>query len=104
MTGRFAFDPTVFKRVEPTNFNETRPGNVGRNAFRMQGYQQWDLRIARPFQVSEALTAEFGLDLINAFGNKNWAAPFGNVDHPYFGIVRTEGVGRTFQAVVRIEF
>ena len=35
----FAFDPTVFRRVEPTNFDETRPGNVGRNAFRVDARQ-----------------------------------------------------------------
>ena len=104
VTGRFAFDPTIFQAVEPTDFDETRPGNVGRNAFRMRGYTQWDLRVARPFTITEDLSMQLGFDLINVLGARNWAAPFANIDHPYFGVVRTEGVRRTFQAVVRVEF
>jgi hypothetical protein len=104
VTGRFAFDPTIFQAVKPTDFNETRQGNVGRNAFRMRGYSQWDLRVGRPFAISEDLSMQLGFDLINVLGNRNWDAPFSNIDHPYFGIVRTEGVRRTFQAVVRLDF
>lgn len=104
VTGRFAFDPTIFAPVAPTNFNETRPGNVGRNAFRMRGYQQWDFRLSRPIEISERVTGEIGLDVLNAFGNRNYAAPFANIDQPYFGIVRTEGLRRTFQAAIRLGF
>ncbi len=104
VTGRFAFDPTVFRRVEPTDFDETRPGNVGRNAFRMHGFQQWDLRIARPFDVAEAVSAEFALELFNVLGSRNWARRFSNIDSPYFGIVRTEGLRRTYQVDLRIRF
>ena len=104
VTGRFAFDPTIFRAVEPTDFDETRPGNVGRNAFRMRGYSQWDLRLSRPFSVTEDLSMQLGFDLLNVLGNRNWDAPFANIDHPAFGIVRTEGVRRTFQAVIRLDF
>ncbi len=104
VTGRFAFDPTVFRRVEPADFQETRPGNVGRNAFRMHGYQQWDMRIARPFEVAEAVSAEFALELFNVFGARNWAAPFENMASPFFGVVRTEGLRRTYQANLRLRF
>ncbi|MCB1019431.1 MAG: carboxypeptidase regulatory-like domain-containing protein [Acidobacteria bacterium] len=104
VTGRFAFDPTIFQAVKPTDFDETRPGNISRNEFRMRGYRQWDLRVARPFSVTEDLSMQLGFDMINVLGARNWAAPFGNIDHPYFGVVRTEGVRRTFQAVVRVEF
>ncbi len=104
VTGRFAFDPTVFQAVEPTDFSETRPGNLGRNAFRMHGFQQWDLRLSRPFNLSEQVSTEFGFDFLNVFGNKNWAAPFANIDDPYFGVVRSEGVNRTLQVVIRLDF
>lgn len=104
VTGRFAFDPTVFERVEPTDFDETRPGNVGRNAFRMHPFQQWDIRISRPMAVAETVSAEFALELFNVFGFRNWAAPFENIDSPYFGVVRTEGLRRTYQADLRIRF
>ncbi len=104
VTGRFDFDPTAFAPVRPTNFNETRPGTLTRNPFRMRGFQQWDMRIARPISVSERVSLELGLDLMNIFGAKNWNAPFSNIDHPYFGVVRSQGVGRTFQAAVKASF
>ena len=104
VTGRFAFDPTVFTPVVPTDFPQLRQGTAARNGYEMQGFQQWDLRISRPVAVTEAVDIEFGLDLLNAFNQRNWAAPFANIDHPYFGVVRSEGLGRTVQLAVRFSF
>jgi len=104
LSGHFAFDPTVFQRVTPTSFDNLRPGNVGRNAFTGRPFQQWDLRLARPVAVSETKSLYFGADFINIFGNKNWGAPFNNIDDPYFGIVRAEGLARTIQATIRFLF
>lgn len=104
ITGRFSFDPTVFAPVEPTNFRETRQGTVTRNQFRQHGFQQWDVRLGRPVSVGEDLSLDLSIDMINLFNNRNWARPFGNYDNSYFGVVRTEGVGRTFQAAIRLEF
>jgi len=104
VTGHFAFDPTAFTPVRPTNFNQTRPGTLTRNPFRMRGFQQWDMRIARPVSVSEQVSLELGLDLMNIFGAKNWNAPFANIDNPFFGVVQSEGVGRTFQAAIKASF
>ncbi len=94
----------MFQPVVPTNFDELRQGTLGRNAVRMHGFQQWDLRIAKSVVVSETTSVDFGIDLLNAFNNQNWAAPFSNVDDPYFGIVRSEGLQRTFQLNVRFRF
>ena len=102
--GRFAFDPTAFRAVRPTSFLETRQGTSRRNEYRQAGFQQWDLRFARNFRAGETFTTEIGFDLLNAFDNRNWAAPFANVDHVYFGIARMAGLGRTLQTVVRLRF
>ncbi len=104
ITGRFAFDPTVFKEVVPTSFNELRLGTATRNEFRMQPYQQWDLRLTRQVPASEILSADFSVDFLNVFNNRNWDFPFTNIDSPYFGIVRTEGLPRTFQVSLRLIF
>lgn len=104
VTGRFAFDPTAFEAVTPSTFTETRAGNVGRNAFRMRGYQQWDIRLSRSVNVTEGVSAEFGIDMINVFGNQSWDRPFATVEDPAFGIVRKNGIGRNYQAVVRLDF
>ena len=104
VTGRFAFDPTTFQRVEPMDFDGLRPGTVQRNAFGARGFQQWDFRVSRPWPIGESMSATVGLDLLNVFGNKNWDLPFQNIDHPFFGIVRTEGLRRTFQVNARFVF
>ena len=104
VSGRFAFDPNVFQALVPTNFDELRQGTLGRNALRMHGFQQWDLRIAKSLAVSETMSVDFGIDMLNAFNNQNWAAPFSNVDDPYFGVVRSEGLQQTFQLNVRFRF
>jgi hypothetical protein len=104
VTGRFAFDPTSFAPVVPTDFSQLRQGTATRNGYEMHGFQQWDLRISRPVAVTEALNVELGLDLLNAFNQRNWDAPFSNIEHPYFGVVRSEGLGRTVQLAVRFSF
>ena len=104
VTGRFAFDPTAFEPVVPTNFDELREGTTPRNGFRMLGFQQWDLRLSKVVAISETTSIDAGFDMLNVFNNKNWDAPFSNIDHPYFGIVRTEGLDRTFQLAVRFRF
>ena len=104
VSGRFAFDPTAFQAVRPTSFSEVRQGNSRRNEYRLAGFQQWDLRFSRTFAVAESTSMEFGIDLLNAFGNRNWAAPFSNVDHIYFGVARMSGLGRTLQSAVRFRF
>ena len=103
-TGRFAFDPTAFQPVAPTDFDERRQGTLGRNAVRMHGFQQWDLRIGRRVATGETTSLDFGIDLLNAFNNRNWGAPSTNVDDPFFGIVRSQGLPRTWQLNVRFLF
>ena len=104
VTGRFAFDPTVFQAVTPKNFDERRLGTMGRNAVRMHGFQQWDLHIERQVATGETTSLDFAIDLFNAFNNRNWATPSTNVDDPYFGIVRSGGLPRTFQLSLRFRF
>jgi hypothetical protein len=54
--------------------------------------------------IAEGVAVDFGLDMINVFGNRNWDAPFSTVEDAAFGIVRGEGIGRSYQAVIRLEF
>ena len=104
VTGRYLFDPTAFLAVRPTSFAEVRQGTSLRNEYRLPGFQQWDLRLARTFETAEWMSIEFGIDLLNAFGNRNWSAPFNNIDHVYFGIARMSGLGRTVQTAIRLRF
>ncbi len=102
--GHYGFDPTVFRAVRPTSFFELRQGTSGRNEYRLAGFQQWDFRLTRPLETGERFSMELGFDVLNAFGSRNWAAPFSNIDHVYFGIARMAGLGRTVQAALRFRF
>ncbi len=104
ISGRFAFDPTVFQAVRPTNFNQTRQGTSLRNEYRMRGFQQWDMRFSRPIETTELVSLEIGFDLLNVFNSRNWSEPFSTIDHSFFGIVRLQGFGRTFQGVLKLVF
>lgn len=104
LTGRFAFDPTSFEAVRPRSFHDVRQGTSTRNEYRVAGFQQWDFRISRPIEAGELASMELGFDVLNAFGNRNWAAPFSNIDHVYFGVARMSGLGRTVQAAIRLRF
>ena len=75
VTGHFAFDPTVFRAVRPTSFEEVRQGNSRRNEYRMPGFQQWDLRVSRPIEATELVSMEIGFDLLNAFGKPQLGRP-----------------------------
>ncbi|MDE0628739.1 MAG: carboxypeptidase regulatory-like domain-containing protein [Bryobacterales bacterium] len=104
LVGRFAFDPTSFQAVRPRSFHDVRRGTSTRNEYRIAGFQQWDFRISRPVEAGELVSMELGFDVLNAFGNRNWAAPFNNIDHVYFGVARMSGLGRTLQAAIRLRF
>ncbi len=104
LNARFAFDPTTFRAVRPRSFHDVRQGSSTRNEYRMAGFQQWDFRVSRPVEAGELLSMELGFDVLNAFGNRNWAAPFSNIDHVYFGVARMSGLGRTVQAAMRLRF
>ncbi len=104
ITGRFAFDPNAFRAVRPRSFQDVRAGTSRRNEYRVAGFQQWDFRVARPIEVGEAVSMQIGFDLLNAFGNWNWAAPFSNIDDVYFGVARMSGMGRIVQTALRLQF
>lgn len=104
LTARFAFDPTGFEAVRPRSFHDLRQGTSKRNAYRIAGFQQWDFRVSRAIEAGEHLSIEVGFDVLNAFGTRNWAAPFNNIDHVYFGVARQAGLGRTIQTAVRFQF
>ena len=104
LTARFAFDPTAFRAVRPESFHEVRQGTSHRNEYRVAGFQQWDFRVSRPIEAGELVSMELGFDVLNAFGARNWAEPFGNIDSVYFGVTRMAGLGRTVQAALRLRF
>jgi hypothetical protein len=50
-------------------------GNLGRNALRGPGFQQFDVQISRNFQVSEGHAITLRFDVFNAFNHENFANP-----------------------------
>jgi hypothetical protein len=69
-----ANEPTAIAGDQGTDF-----GNVRRNVLRGPGQSNLDLSIAKRFAVSEAKSAEFRLDLFNAFNHPNLNNPISDI-------------------------
>jgi hypothetical protein len=63
------FDPTVFARPVDGSV-----GNVGRNAFRGPGINNWDISIFKNFNFSESLRLQLRLETFNTFNHTQFAS------------------------------
>jgi hypothetical protein len=65
----FWFDPTAFAPPADGTF-----GNSGRAPFRQAGRHQWDITLSKNFYPTERIRAQFRVDFINAFNQRQWLA------------------------------
>ena len=49
-------------------------GNSGRAPFRQAGRHQWDITLSKNFYPTERIRAQFRVDFINAFNQRQWLA------------------------------
>jgi hypothetical protein len=54
----------------PTSYGD-RPAGVGRNSYRLETFQNFDLTVAKAFRFAERHQVEVRLDLFNAFNTEN---------------------------------
>jgi hypothetical protein len=65
----FWFEPTAFAPPADGTF-----GNSGRAPFRQAGRHQWDITLSKNFYPTERIRAQFRVDFINAFNQRQWLA------------------------------
>ncbi len=68
------------------NGNPLRQGNLGRNALRGFGANQWDFAVHRDFPIRESLKLQFRAEMFNALNHPNFGSPTGDISNPFFGL------------------
>jgi Carboxypeptidase regulatory-like domain len=107
VTGHFMFDPTVFTVLKPTNPQQARAGNLGRNVFTGPGINDVDLSLMKRIDLGEKQNVALRIDFTNLFNHAQFvekgadavvtsSATFGMTD-------RTMG-GRHIQFVLKYNF
>ncbi|MCC6343390.1 MAG: TonB-dependent receptor [Bryobacterales bacterium] len=79
-------------------------GNAGRNIVIGPGTQQWNLGIARNFQLFERHALQFRGELFNAFNHVNLNNPSTNMGTPSFGRILSAREARTVQLGLKYIF
>jgi len=93
------FDPTAFAAV-----NTARFGNVGRNRMRGPGIRNWDLSLARRFQVSERVNLQFRVDASNFTNTPRFDNPRSDASSTGLGEITSAWGEREIRLGIRIGF
>ena len=90
------FDPTAFSDVTPGEF-----GNLGRNAVRRAGTNNWDISLFKNIPISESARAQFRMEAFNAFNNTQWTGFRTTFGGGGFGSVNAARAARTLQLALK---
>ncbi|MGH7866704.1 MAG: hypothetical protein ACREP9_03490 [Candidatus Dormibacteraceae bacterium] len=64
-----------------------RPGTAGRNEFEMPGLNNWDLGVLKNERVGERVTAQFRVEMFNAWNHTQYGPPALTSTSPNFGAI-----------------
>jgi hypothetical protein len=79
-------------------------GNVGRNAFRAPGYEQWDLGVDKNFRIRESIRLQFRSEFFNVLNHTNFGIPNTQSTNVAFGQIRTTYPPRQIQLALKLLF
>jgi hypothetical protein len=80
-------------------------GNLGRNAFRAPGFEQWDLGVDKTFQIYERVNVQFRSEFFNILNHTNFGIPDPRVsDGAAFGTIRSTYPPRQIQFGLKLIF
>ena len=71
------FNPTVFGRPAQGTL-----GNLGRNALRGPGINNWDISVYKNTRIGEHVSAQLRVETFNTFNHTQWAAVNGGISVP----------------------
>jgi hypothetical protein len=79
-------------------------GNLGRNAFRAPGLEQWDLGIFKNFAIHENIKLQFRSEFFNILNHTNFGLPNQQSNSTAFGTIATTYPARQIQFGLKLLF
>ena len=79
-------------------------GNLGRNAFRTPGLEQWDLGVDKNFRIREKIKIQFRSEFFNILNHTNFGVPNNISTSGAFGTITTTYPPRQIQFGLKLMF
>jgi len=79
-------------------------GNLGRNAFRTLGFEQWDFAANKTFVIREDVRLQFRSEFFNLLNHTNFGIPDTRTTDAAFGTIRTTYPSRQIQFALKLLF
>jgi hypothetical protein len=79
-------------------------GDLGRNAFRAPGLEQWDLSANKSFRIGEKAKLQFRSEFFNVTNRTNLGIPNTTTTSSSFGQIRTTFPARQIQFALKLMF
>jgi hypothetical protein len=79
-------------------------GDLGRNAFRAPGLEQWDLAADKSFRIHESVALQFRSEFFNVLNHTNFGLPTAVSTSAAFGTIRTTYPPRQIQFALKLLF
>ena len=79
-------------------------GNIGRNAFRGPGINNWDMSLFKNINFTESRYVQLRLETFNTFNHTNWANIGGTLGSSTFGQVTAARDPRIAQLALKLYF
>jgi hypothetical protein len=81
-----------------------RPGNTTSGQFRLPGFHNLDISLAKPFNVGGQRRLELRADILNAFNWVNYVSVQTQINASDFGRINGTGAARVAQLQARFSF
>ncbi len=79
-------------------------GDLGRNAFRAPGFEQWDLGVDKNFRIREGMNLQFRSEFFNILNHTNFGIPNTQTTNAAYGTIRTTYPSRQIQLAMKLLF
>jgi hypothetical protein len=79
-------------------------GNLGRNAFRAPGLEQWDFAAYKSFAIREGIKLQFRSEFFNVTNRTNFGIPDSKTTDTAFGTIRATYPSRQIQFALKLLF
>jgi hypothetical protein len=79
-------------------------GNLGRNAFRAPGLENWDLGVSKNFRITEGIKLQFRSEFFNVMNHTNFGLPVQTSNSSSFGTITTTYPARQIQFALKVLF